>query len=186
MSDGPYRSLKLGKKWKSAARAAEREASDKQEVADQFCEALQEDLCSDEVQRVVQSIKEVISDAQRDMFPVDRLLEIRLRASGNAFATGLVDNLVALAENFDAETSVKQAFEASVDELWDRQERHIEEHYQQHREATGPMKVRIRDRLTDAKSMLPMAALTDCLYDGKRTLAFSSGNRSGLDDGPAL
>jgi hypothetical protein len=96
MSDGPHRSLPMGKSWQKVAERADKGAYSPDEIAEALRQALEDDFKQDVPSLLIQALQHALDDRpQLDLFSsqaaVDRVEALRPQAAGRPLADSLVD-----------------------------------------------------------------------------------------------
>lgn len=188
MSDGPYKTLKMSRKWKVLAKLAGNAAHAAEEVAEAVPAALLADWREIGPQ-FVRQMRAALGDDDRGMLlPEVAKQEVqRLRAQAtNPMEALLADNAQdVLRDGYRGATAFEEATAATLAERADRGLRQVEEHYR--REASQGKAADIRARLADSVAAANLRGLAASLAAGVATRALTaSTDRSGLDEGVNL
>lgn len=191
MSDGPYRSLPMTKKWRDAAKRADGAAFSPEDIADAFKSALVEECNAEIPVEVIPAIQNIFGDDRNlALFPEnkgDQFDAVAARdAAGYPLAMALIDCAKDVAaEGIQGPAAMREAVARLLHERALRAERQIVEHY--HRESTMQRTINIRHRIDSAIRLLKPLDMAAQLL-GRKSTRFThvTQKQNNLDDGPPL
>ena len=149
MSDGPYRSLPMSRKWKRLAQFAENQNFEPSDICNAAIAALANDWGGDVPFAVIDGIRGVLLEPQGGLFPerrIDQLEAMRRMTAGHGFARLLIDCTGAVVTAGGAgESALIEATSRALLARASRGFRQVEEHY--YRKATDGLARSVRTRL---------------------------------------
>ena len=134
MSDGPYESLQMRKKWKAAAKCAHQEAFSEDDVANAVWAALHDDFQRELPSDFLKAIGDIFCIGEQgqllsDQFEVE-LNAIRTGIAPNGLVEAILDHAeLAAAEGLIGEKAMLQCIKDAAKEYGGQCARQIEEHY---------------------------------------------------------
>jgi hypothetical protein len=189
MSDGPYRTLPMRRRWKDVAERAEKVAFSILDVCDALPSAVAEDWRSEVQDSFVALAKEMVGDsAQQTLFQESPLKQIEsLRhVAVTSMERLFVDCLaLAAADGLTGRNALSTAAEDALAERAISGSRQIEEHY--HRRASERMTTSVRFRLEAAIGQTSLQALGESLLGlSTEPVTRRPPVKNGIDDGVSL
>jgi len=189
MSDGPYRSLPMSSRWKSAAKCAYLPSFTSREIADALEHAAERDCRAELSAPFVRRISAlVIGPAEPSLFrdASETELDTMHRESASPMEAGFIRNAIdALQDGYRGAEALQRAAENMVSDRLLAGFRQVEEHMQ--REASDGRARMVRSRLEDAHGQVDLAGIAQRVLRmpdaPSRALAVT---HAGLDDGVAL
>lgn len=189
MSDGPHKSLNMRRGWKRLMDRARNLAFDSSEVAEAWCEALQDDWRTEVPGGLVAELRKILGDPEGDLFDDglnDRLEALRDDTSGHPLACTLLDSVLQVVDKGDrGDKALTKAADYALQERAASAQRQLEEHSlrassTQH---TNSMRKRIDDALAASDRT---AVAKRCLGLDDGTAPRAPRRRTGIDDGVSL
>ena len=101
MSDGPHRSLKMPRGWKTLAERADNRAYAPEEVRDALPVALEQDWRAEVPDRLCRRVREILGDSQSSLFGdqrFERLEALRRETAGYVLGNTFLDYAIQAAE----------------------------------------------------------------------------------------
>ena len=189
MSDGPYKSLPMSRKWKQVAERIHNEAYSPEQVCDALSTALAEDWRRQIPESLVNKVQIVLSNGQTDLFcdqNIQELEALRGEVSGCPLASVFLDYVTqAVAKGTSGEDALLGSTCQAITELAARDLRQVEEHYYREPSLNGVTDV--RHRAQEAIGKLDTVAIAhQFLGIGKSQHPRTLAKHTGLDDGVPL
>ena len=189
MSDGPYRTLPMSKRWQTLAKCADLAGFSAENVQEAVCPALVADWRAGVPDGLVRQLLAVLDgETTGTLFPEQRVQDLAtLRGKApSPMAALLIDCAVqALADGFDGDAALRAATEATLRERALAGVRQVEEHYRRRVDADRTDNVRCR--LEAAIGAAPIARLAgELLGEQPRAVGRAPAKHDGLDEGVPL
>ena len=191
MSDGPFKNLELGSRWRRFAAAAHNGAADPTEPCALAADAIVHEILTDETQALLNDLLPYARRDQMDLSPLSSIEGIFHSHSKTAFGDALQREVAfRLADQVPVNDAIDKALEASLHDHVRRARDRIEEECIRAREA-GEMRQdqfpHTVAKANEAFDALPKHDICDALRRGDRS-AFkkAASKQSGLDEGPLL
>lgn len=187
MSDGPHRSLPLGKHWKNLAERADKAAYSASDVSEALPVALRREFRDAPFKQLKAALG--VGD-QAGLFVAERpeqLDALRYACAGSAAGNALIDCAKeALADGLTGESACQRAAENALEECVRANFRSIEEHY--YRQAPAHNARYVRGRMEEARHGCDFSSLAGNLLEGsgKRGSSGRLIRHEGIDAGPEL
>ena len=186
MSDGPWKSLPLRRRWKQVAKRLENEAFSPQEVAERMNVALLREAGELPVEAVLRSVG---SNGQGDLFGTDLTEKIDSLRQDHPGVKNVQNFLTYLNQQDTSASSgleiVESALADTLDECLHDHARSIQEHYLGN--ARLPWE-RVEGRFDAARRAVDVRGLASRIVDdpGSPAPTRIPAKRDGLDEGPQL
>jgi len=117
MSDGPFKNLKLGRRWKRFAEAVQNDASTSAECSAFAMNALLHEILTQDVKALLTDLRNCANQEQLNLAPSATVEEIFRRHQKSSFADTLQKEVVfRLRDKMPLADAIKQAVEAAVTE----------------------------------------------------------------------
>lgn len=190
MSDGPFRSLPLGKYWQEAARCAGLSAFSDDDVQSKLKIALLKEAKRDHVEEVVADIRIALGAGQQLELLEDTTLSkldgVRTKHAGSTLGSLLLDCVKGQVSNgLTGEAALEAGTTQMLAERTSSGFRSMCEIYQ--RRGTVDDGLQMRSRTMRLSSTLNFSGTTQkILTEGSKMKIASQARRSGLDEGPPL
>lgn len=191
MSDGPFRNLKLGNRWKRFAEAVQNDAVDASERRALALDALVHEILTDSNQALLADLQAHVRREQLDFDPLSSAESIFNGHSKTPFADILQKELAfRLSEQKQANSALDQAIEASVRDHISEVRNRIEEECIRARESGEMQQDQFDQTVTQASAIFDSLApdeICDALRAGdKKAFKDAVSKKDGLDEGPSL
>ena len=191
MSDGPFKNVALGTRWKRFATAAHNDAADPTERCALATDAIVHEILTEETQALLSDLFAYARADQLNLSPLSSIEGIFHRHIKTAFGDTLQREVFfRLADHMPVSDAIDQALEASLDDHLRRARDRMEEECIRAREAGAlrhdhfPHTVARANAAFDA---LPKHEICDALRRGDRTAFKTAASKHrGLDEGPNL
>lgn len=187
MSDGPHRSLPMGRAWKRVAERADNGACSAEEIHAALIPALEKD-CRDEINsEFLRDVRAALDERNSLLFKVDvkPLMDGFRAEASSSMDRAILDNVCALsAEDVAGADVLLKAVEAVVSDRAARGARQAEEHYL--RQSTAKRALHLRERMEDAITTMNAREVAAKLLDTQPRRSSAPAKRRGLDDGVEL
>lgn len=189
MSDGPHRSLPLGRRWKKVAECADNASFSLEDVRKHLDSAILSDFKSDDIASLLKEIRRLLcSSDQGLLFPVssDAVEGLRLSANGSPLGNLILDCAVdAVESGKKGEDALSSTFAEATQEWTQRHCRGMEEHYQ--REAGAKRAANFQARMSEMQNGYAAVNISQRLAEGGRAMTIKPVvRRSGIDEGVSL
>ncbi|MBI1274453.1 hypothetical protein GC177_00585 [bacterium] len=191
MTDGPFRNLKLSRRWKRFSEAVQNDSVDKAEVCALASDAFVREILTDDAQALMADLQAYEQREQLDFDPTSSFEAIFDDHSKTPFADTLQKELAfRLAEKMPPNVAVEQALEASVNDQIIEARNHIEEECIRVLESGEMRKDQFDRTITQvdaAFETLNKDAICDAIRAGdKNAFKNAVSKKKGLDEGPNL
>lgn len=186
MSDGPHRSLPMGRRWKKLAECLDNESFSTDEVRERRDSAILGEISREVPDPLMSQLREILSSSdQGTLFAPsgDEIEILRAKANGSPVGNLLLDCVVeAVNSGQTGEASLVAACSETANEIFDRHARGMAEHYQR---KTGAMRAsHFKSRLVVIQESRSMGGLVDRIVQGGRAMVIRAPTRhTKLDDG---
>ena len=189
MSDGPHRSLHMGRGWKRFAERADKNAFAPEEVSDALCWALEQDWRAEIPASLVRKVQTVFQDNQISFFGDKRLQKLEVLKSdaiGYPLANVFLDCTTQAAASAKADEAVlAEATQNALTDWTARRLRQVEEHY--HRKSSENRAMNVRGRMQHGVAQVDLSVLAERVLETTKTVSPARRERqAGLDDGVQL
>ena len=189
MSDGPHRSLPMGRKWKKLAECVDNASFSVGELRERRDSAILGEFSREIPNRLMSSLREVLSISDQGVLiaPSGGEIEyLRPQANGTPVGNLLLDCLVeSVSSGQTGEGALIAAFSEAATEILNRQLRGMAEHYQ--REARAKRAIHFQSRLGAIHDIRSMESLARRIVQGGSATVVRAPTRyTGLDDGVRL
>ncbi len=189
MSDGPYRSLPMSRRWKKAAKSAYFQTFSMSEIAHNLQDAVERDCRAELSAAFVGRISAAImGPSDPDLFGdlPTAALNVLHRHCSSPMEAGLIRNAIdALEDGYRGAEAINRAAEGCINDRLLAGYRQVEEHM--HREASDHRARAVRSRLETAHNEIDTSAIARRLLRAPDALPRASAIiYSGLDDGVPL
>ena len=191
MSDGPFKNLKLNKRWKRFAEAAQNDASDHNECCGLASDAIVREILNDSNKAMLAEAQSYAKQAQLELDPLSSIENVFSNYSKTPFADTLLKEMVfRMADQAVPYDALRQAMDAAVRDHIREVRSRIQEECIRAYEA-GQMGqnqfYRIVNQVSAILDSLPMAKVCEALLTGDRDAFKSAASmKIGLDEGPPL
>lgn len=186
MSDGPHRSLPMGRRWKKLAECLDNASFS----ADDLCERRDSAILGEFKREVPDNVMSVLRDIlcssdQGSLFGPsgDEIENLRIHTSGSSVCNLLLDCAIdAVNSGASGEAALAAACHETANEILDRHGRGMAEHYQ--RETGAKRASHFQMRMKSVQDGRSMDALVNRIAQGGRAMAIRALTRhTGLEDG---
>lgn len=191
MSDGPFKNLKLDKRWKRFAEAVQNEAFDSSACCALASHALMHEILTDSFRAILAALHAYVSRQQLDIDPLSSVESIFNDHMKTPFSDAFQKQVVfRLSDQVAPAVAVQQALEASIAEHSSDAKNRIVDECIRARE-TGEMR---QDQYSLAVNnvkavfgLLPKNEVCEALHVGnKNAFKDAVSKKKGLDEGPPL
>lgn len=189
MSDGPHRSLPMGRRWKKLAKCLDNASFSVDDLCERRDSAILGEFKREVSDTLLSGLREVLcSSDQGSLFGPsgDEIENFRIHTSGSPVGNLLIDCVIHEV-NLGAcgEAALAAACKETANEIFDRHGRGMAEHYQ--RETGAKRASRFQTRIRSVQDGRSMDALVDRIVQGGRALAIRAPTRhTGLEDGVSI
>ncbi|WDF72303.1 hypothetical protein [Novosphingobium sp. KACC 22771] len=186
MSDGPHRSLPMGRRWKKLAQCIDNALFSNDEVQDRRDSAILGEFSREVPDSLIAGLRDILcSSDQGSLFTPsgDEIENLRIQANGSSICNLLLDCAIdAVDFGQTGEAALAAAFSETANEILDRHARGMAEHYQ--RETGAKRASHFQSRMGSIQEGRSMEGLVNRLVQGRRAMAIRAPTRhTGLDDG---
>lgn len=186
MSDGPHRSLPMGRRWKKLAECLDNATFSAEEVRERRDAAIIGEFSREVPDTLMSSLRNILcSTDQGSLFgpSSDDIESLRVQANGSSVGGLVLDCAIhAVNSGIVGEAALTSAYQEAANEILDRQARGMAEHYQ--RETGAKRASHFQSRIGTVLHGQSMTDLTSRLTQGGRAMAIRAPTRhTGLDDG---
>lgn len=186
MSDGPHRSLPMGRRWKKLAECLDNELFSTEEVRERRDSAILGEFSREVPDTVMAGLRAILcSSDQGSLFAPssDEIENLRMQANGSPVGNLLLDCTIdAVNSGQTGEAALTKAYGETANEIFDRHARGMAEHYQ--REAGAKRASHFHSRIGSMQDGHSMAGLVNRLVQGGRAMVIHAPTRhTGLEDG---
>lgn len=191
MTDGPFKNLKLGSRWKRFAEAAQNDAVDEGQRCALACDALVHEILTDGTQALLTDLNAYANKRQLDIDPQSSVEAIFNNNDKTPFSDALQKELAfRLSEQNSTEAAISEALAAAVGHQVSEVRNRIEEECIRAHESEGMARDQFDRTVTQVRTTLEgldTEAICNALRANERN-AFKDGasKREGLDEGPSL
>ncbi|MDE0219021.1 MAG: hypothetical protein OXJ90_07105 [Spirochaetaceae bacterium] len=191
MSDGPFKNVELGSRWKRFAAAAHNDAADPTERCVLAADAIVHEILTDETQALLSDLFAYVREDQLDLTPLSSIERIFHSHHKTAFGDSLQREVAyRLADDMPVSDAIDQALEASFDDHHRRARDRIEEECIRAREVGALRRDQFPHTVARANAAfdaLPKHEICDALRRrNKSAFKTAASKHSGLDEGPHL
>jgi len=186
MSDGPHRSLPMGRRWKKLAECLDNGLFSVDDVRDRRDSAILGEFAREVPDALMGSLRDILcSSDQGSLFAPsgDEIENLRMQANGSPVGNLLLDCTIdAVNSGQTGEAALAAACGETANEILDRHARGMAEHYQR---KTGAKRASdFQSRLGSIQDGRSMDSLVNRLVQGGRAMVIRAPVRhTGLDDG---
>lgn len=186
MSDGPHRSLPLGRRWKKLAECLDNASFSTDEVRERRDSAILGEFSREVPDMLMSRVREILCGSdQGSLFAPsgDEIENLRTQANGSPVGNLLLDCTIDAVNSGQAgQAAFAAACSEAANEILDRHARGMAEHYQ--RETGKKRALHFRSRLGGIQDSGSMANLVNRIVEGGRAMVIRAPTRHiGLDDG---
>ncbi|KIH77534.1 hypothetical protein SAMN05660860_00958 [Geoalkalibacter ferrihydriticus] len=191
MSDGPFKNLRLTKRWRKFTEAAYNDAFDQIEYCAMASDAVVQDALTDSVRALVSALNSYVTQNQMDIDPLSSLERIFNEHSKDQFADTLQREMrFHLSEKCLPGEALEQALAASVDDQINIARNRIQEECI-HSSEIGQMRQdqldRTIERANSAFESLDRQSICEAIIAGnKQAFKGAVAKKDGLEEGPSL
>lgn len=191
MSDGPFKNLKLGKRWKRFAEAVQNEAFDSSVCCALASHALMHEILTDDFRATLAALQAYASRNQLDLDPVSSVESVFNDHMKTPFSDILKKQVAfRLSDQVTPADAVRQALEASVSEHSCDARNRIVDEFIRARETGEIRKEQYFKAVNNVKAifgLLAKNAVFEALHVGnKNAFKDAVSKKQGLDEGPPL
>jgi hypothetical protein len=186
MSDGPHRSLPMGRAWKRVAERADNYAFSAREIRTALIPALERDCRTEINAAFLRDVHAALDERNSLLFKMDvkPVMDSFRADASSSMDRAILDNVCALsAEDLAGADVLFKAVEAVVADRAARGARQVEEHYL--RRSSAERANQLRDRMEDAITTMNTGEVAARLLNGTKAASAPAKRRS-LDDGVEL
>jgi hypothetical protein len=186
MSDGPHRSLPMGRRWKKLAECLDNASFSAEEVCERRNAAIIGEFSREISDTLMTSLRNMLcSTDQGSLFApsADEIEKLRTQTNGSPVGALLLDCAIdAVNSGIVGEAALTSAYQETANEILDRHARGMAEHYQ--RETGAKRASHFQGRVGTMLHGQTMTDLTSRLVKGGRAMVIRAPTRhTGLDDG---
>lgn len=186
MSDGPHRSLPMGKRWKKLAECLDNASFSPEEVCERRDAAILGEFSREVPDTLMSSLRNILcSSDQGSLFAPsgDEIENLRMQANGSPVGNLLLDCTIdAVNSGIVGEGAISSAYQEAANEILDRHARGMAEHYQ--RETGAKRAAHFKARIGTILHQQSITDLTSRLVQGRKAMVIRAPTRhTGLDDG---
>lgn len=186
MSDGPHRSLPMGRRWKKLAECLDNALFSAEEVRERRDAAILGEFSREVPDSLIASLRNLLcSSDQGSLFAPsgDEIDNLRAQTNGSPVGGLLLDCAIdAVNSGQVGEAALTAACSETANEILDRHARGMAEHYQ--RETGAKRASHFQERMGVMDDGRSMAELSTRIVQGGRAMAIRAPTRhTGLDDG---
>lgn len=191
MSDGPFKNLRLAKRWRKFAEAAYNDAFDQVECRAMASDSIVRDVLTGPVQTLLSVLKSYVDQKQMDMDPLSSIERIFDENSKGQFANILQKEMAyRLSDNCTQKEAFEQALASSVREQINISRTRIQEECI-HSCEIGEMKQgqldRTMDRTNTVFESLDRQSICEAIRAcNKQTFKDAVAKKDGINEGPSL
>ncbi len=191
MSDGPFKNLKLGTRWKRFAEAVQNEAFDSSACCALASHALMHEILTDSFRAILAALQSYASRKQLDLDPSSSIESIFNDHMKTPFSDTLQKQIVfRLSDQVAPADAVRQALDASVNEhSSDARNRIVDEFIRarETREIQHDLYFRAVNNVKAIFGSLAKSEVCEALHVGnKNAFKDAVSKKQGLDEGPPL
>jgi hypothetical protein len=188
MSDGPHRSLSMGRRWKKLAEYLDNDNFSADEVSERRDAAIIGEFQREVTDALAFRLRQILCDPDQGLLfrpSSDDIESLRSIASGPV-AGLLIDCVIdAVESGYSNESALVNGYESAAIEIYDRNGRGMSEHYQ--RESSSKRASHLQSRIDSARDLQGLKSVARQLADRSRsTPVRTPSKRSGLDEGISL
>ena len=189
MSDGPHRSLPMGRRWKKLAECLDNPSFSAEDLRERRDAAILGEFAREVSDPMMAALRNILCNSEQGTLFAPTGGEIEnLRSLSNGSPVGglLLDCAIdAVNSGHVGEAALSAACSDTASELFERHSRGMAEHFQ--REAGAKRAADFQSRLDSLHDGISMTDLTSRIVQGGRALVIRPPTRhSGLEDGVAL
>jgi hypothetical protein len=189
MSDGPHRSLPMGRRWKKLAECLDNPSFSAEDLRERRDAAILGEFAREVSESMMAALRNILCNSEQGMLFAPTGSEVEnLRSLSNGSPVGglLLDCAIdAVDSGYVGEAALSAACSDTASELFERHSRGMAEHFQ--REAGAKRAADFQSRLDSLHDGNSMTNLTSRIVQGGRALVVRPPTRhSGLEDGVAI
>lgn len=189
MSDGPHRSLPMGRRWKKLAECLDNASFSADDVRERRDSAILGEFRREVSETLISDLRELLcSSDQGSLFSPsgDEIESLRSQANGSPVENLLLDcTIEAVNSGQSGEAALSAACSEAASEILDRHARGMAEHHQ--REAGAKGASHFQSRLGAIQDGRSMKTLVDRIVQGGSAMKIRAPTRhTGLEDGVRL
>ena len=186
MSDGPHRSLPMGRRWRKLAECIDNASFTLEEVCERRDAAVLGEFSREVPDTLMSDLRNILcSSDQGSLFAPsgDEIETLRMQANGSPAGNLLLDCAIdAVNSGVVGEAALSSAYQETANEILDRHARGMAEHYQ--RETGAKRAAHFQARIGTILHQQSITDLTSRLVQGGRAMVIRAPTRhTGLDDG---
>lgn len=186
MSDGPHRSLPMGKRWKKLAVCLDNASFSTDDLCERRDSAILGEFKREVSDSLMAGLREIpCSSDQGSLFGPsgDEIENLRMHTSGSSVGNLLLDCAIdAVNSGVSGEAALAAACNETANEIFDRHGRGMAEHYQ--RETGAKRASHFQARMRSVQDGRSMDSLVSRIVEGGRAMAIRAPTRhTGLEDG---
>jgi hypothetical protein len=191
MSDGPFKNLKLGHRWKRFAEAAQNDAFDSSECYAMASDALVREILADDLPSLLRSLQSFASDGQMDLDPSSSVERIFNLHNKSQFADDLQKTMsFHLNDKKEPDDALKQALNESVVNQTNAVKNHINEECIRAFESAEMKRDQFELAIKRSSEILDKINIDDIcsaiFANDKNAFKKAVSKKDGLDEGPNL
>lgn len=189
MSDGPHRSLPMGRRWKKLAECLDNALFSTDEVRERRDSAILGEFSRESSDTLISGLREILSSSEQGaLFPPssDEIENLRPQGTGSPVESLLLDCAIAAVNSGQSgESALAAACGEAVNEILDRHARGMAEHYQ--RNVGSDRASHFQSRLRVIQDSGSIDGLIERIVQGGRAMVIRAPTRhTGLNDGVPL
>ena len=186
MSDGPHRSLPMGRRWKKLAECVDNALFSEEEVRERRDSAILGEFSREVSIRLMSKLRDILcSSDQGTLFAPsgDEIESLRILTDGSPVGNLLLDCTIdAVNSGQTGQAALAAAFGDTASEIFDRHARGMAEHYQ--RETGAKRASHFQSRIESIQDSRSMDGLVNRILQGGSAMVIRAPTRhTGLEDG---
>lgn len=186
MSDGPHRSLPMGKRWKKLAECLDNASFATDDLCERRDAAILEEFKREVSESLMSGLRDILrSSDQGSLFGPsgDDIENLRMHTSGSSVGNLLLDCAIdAVNSGVSGEAALAVACDETANEILDRHGRGMAEHYQ--RETGAKRASHFQARMLSVQDGRSMDSLVNRIVQGGRAMVIRAPTRhTGIEDG---
>ena len=186
MSDGPHRSLPMGRRWKKLAECLDNASFSTEDLCERRDSAILGEFAREVSDTLMSGLRDMLCNSdQGSLFAPsgDEIENLRMHTSGSSVGNLLIDCAIdAVNSGVSGEAALATACNETANEILDRHGRGMAEHYQ--RETGAKRATHFQLRMQSVQDGRSMDALVNRIVQGGRAMVIRAPTRhTGIDEG---
>lgn len=186
MSDGPHRSLPMGRRWKKLAECLDNASFSTDDLCERRDSAILGEFKREVSDSLMAGLRDILcSSDQGSLFGPsgDEIENLRMHTSGSSVGNLLLDCAIdAVNSGVSGEAALAAACNETANEIFDRHGRGMAEHYQ--RETGAKRASHFQARMQSVQDGRSMDSLVKRIVEGGRAMVIRAPTRhTGIEDG---